>query len=235
MSTSTFRCESCGAALTVTPAADFVSCRYCGSWWCLQSSVDLARPASPALSPAQEAALAALDREWDKEKEPYLILRRDGSRSAIKPAPILFGGGAYLLFIGCYDVGACVAALQQMAEVKDTAVVPWAPFLLLPLLGAIFTFIGVCLIPEDFKKALRYREACRRYRARRAAITLLPRRQVPGRCQARGKDWLGSESWYMADALEEARGNYRIRYQGWSDRYDKWVPRDQVRFPEDEE
>jgi hypothetical protein len=37
MSTTAFHCENCGAALSVSAAAEFLSCVYCGCWWHLPS------------------------------------------------------------------------------------------------------------------------------------------------------------------------------------------------------
>jgi hypothetical protein len=232
MPTATFRCDSCGAALTVLPAADLLSCGYCGSCSSLRSNLE--RPAATSLSPAQEQELARIDREWEQEKAPYLILRRDGSRTAPKPVVVLVGGFAYLLFVGCFDCAACSVAAEQVAEGQGPPLFPWAPFLCLPLLGVVFTFAGICGITHEFKKARRYLEASQRYRRRRAEITALPRRRVPGPCQVLGT-WLGSAYWWAADALEETKGFYYIHYPGWGARFDKWVPRDRIRFPEDEE
>jgi hypothetical protein len=175
-----------------------------------------------------------IDREWEQEKSQYLTVRRDGSRTTPKPAVVLFGGMAYLLFIVCFDLGACTIAAEQVAEGKGPPAFPWAPFLCLPLLGAIFTFVGFCGITQEFKKALKYREAYGRYRRCRAKVSLLPRHQVPGPCQVLGS-WLGSAYWWTAEALEETKGLYRIHYRDRSTLYERWVPRDQIRFPEDEE
>jgi hypothetical protein len=183
--------------------------------------------------PAQEQELGRLDRDWEQEKAQYLTTCRDGRRFVAKPAGILAGGAAYLLLMACYNAGAWTVAAEQVAKGEGPPAFPWAPFLCLPLLGAAFTVAGVAVCVAQFRAALRYRAALRRYRERRAAITPLPRRQVPGPCQALGCTWTG-EYWYAADALDEVRGVvFRVRYRSWGQ--DVWLSRDRVRFPEDEE
>jgi hypothetical protein len=234
MSTTTFHCESCGAALGVRPAADFLSCVYCGTWSHLPSKLTPANPTPPpAVDPEVESELARIDREWDKEKEQYLIFSRDGRRQVVKPIHVLAGGMVLLFFLGGWDVLACVAAADQIADSESQPPFAWAPVLCLPLVGALATVVAVGALAEEFKRSLRYRAAYRRYKLRRAAISPLARRQVPGPCQVLGKS-IGSNTWWMAEARAETHGLYHIHYRGWNDRYDTWVPREFVRFPEDE-
>src|SRR5262245_4758307 len=97
MSTTTFRCDSCGAPFEVRAAAEFLSCRHCGSCAPFPSHDKPSQPVSaPPPDPAQERELERLDREWDQEKAPYLTACRDGRRFVAKPAGIVAGGVVYL-------------------------------------------------------------------------------------------------------------------------------------------
>jgi hypothetical protein len=151
---------NCGAPLAVDSGANPLACDYCNSWAAV----------SPRRVSEQERELARLDVEWEKEKAPYLTVFRDGRRRAVAPWAVVAGGMVLLLFLAFFDVGACVIAADQAASSEDALAVAWAPFLGLPLLGALFTFVSLCALRAELRKSLRYREAYRRYRGRREAI-----------------------------------------------------------------
>lgn len=170
MSWEAVNCQNCGAPLRSGPPGTLLHCLYCGS----THRPFFTPPVARIMPDRQSEELARIDREWEEERQPYLWSLRDGSKSPITPFQVLLGGMAYLTFIAFYDVGACVAAADMAQNANPPPAVPWAPYLGLPLLGAIFTFVGICLIARNFKKALRYRVLYRRYLRRRGAACSSP-------------------------------------------------------------
>src|SRR5438045_1138192 len=108
MTTLSVNCNSCGAPLTIGPSTNFVTCNLCGSKLVVRrtgsatfTETATGPAASPAAGPAlaqrvehlaHEAELARIDREWQIEREQYLMTGRYGNRYVPTPALSIFSG-----------------------------------------------------------------------------------------------------------------------------------------------
>jgi hypothetical protein len=176
-----FNCVNCGASLA--RSGDDWTCRYCGSTH--------RHPGVPLLAclldDPQGRELARLDREWEEEQQSYMRQCRDGTRRPPTILGVLGGGVAYLLFMAIYNVGAWAAAADMARKADPPPAVPWAPYLGLPLLGVIFTGVGLAMLRHHFKQAWQYRIAQRRYQHRRAAVLgEMPPQAIPVKSQQCG-------------------------------------------------
>jgi hypothetical protein len=105
--------------------------------------------------------VAQLDREWQNERERYMVVGRYGTRSIPNRATSLIGG---VVIAGFGTLWTIMAASMG------------APGLF-PLFGVLFVLAGVGMSVYSFIKAGEYEQAYRRYQERRAA--LLNRRDTP--------------------------------------------------------
>lgn len=107
------------------------------------------------VGPEKTEQLAEIDRQWQIERERYLISGRFGRKCIpTMTAGIItaVGGGAFGLF-------------WTMISVSMPAAGP-----MFPLFGVLFTLVSVCYGLNAFVKARRYRRAFVAYKARRAAV-----------------------------------------------------------------
>lgn len=95
-----------------------------------------------------------LDREWEMERETYMVTGRYGSRSLPSEGGSIFGGVFVALFGGLWTMGAANAGAPTFF---------W-------LFGVFFVLMGVGSSIVSFNKAGAYREAHERYKRRRAEL-----------------------------------------------------------------
>jgi hypothetical protein len=113
--------------------------------------------------PEQQNDVAQIDREWEMERERYLIRSRSGQRyapstgAAVLMGVVSVGFGAFWVFITISIAGSAGG--------------------LFSLFGLFFIAAAVGLSIYQFSKAQRYRTAYREYQRRRAAAQ---DRQPPG-------------------------------------------------------
>jgi len=118
----------------------------------------LANPPGPAAGQLDELRhqneIAQLDREWQIEREQYMVAGRYGSRYIPNKAMSVIGG---VLIAGFGTFWTIMAAGMG------------APFFF-PLFGVVFVLAGIGMSVFSFVRASQYADAYRRYQHRRAAL-----------------------------------------------------------------
>ena len=161
-------CHSCGAPLEVSDEARFVTCRHCGirlevkhndsAAWTEQ--IEAIEERTEAISERTEQlvnqvahlqlqnAREEIDRQWDRERERYLIRQKNGRQT--EPSY----GGAIL--------GTCI--MTVMGFVFGAA--------MHPAFGVVIVVVAVGVGLFGMQRATRFEEARRRYQQRKADLRL---------------------------------------------------------------
>ncbi len=167
-------CNSCGAPLEVTTTTKFVTCRHCGMKLSIQRTdtatfteiLDQLTAKTDQLSAqvnnlAGYTELAALDREWELERQNYMVTSKHGAKHIPSEAGSIGGGIAITLF-GC---------VWTFMAFTITSFMPFPIVnVVFPLFGIIFVIAGIASSISSYNKAGNYRHAQQRYRQRRAEI-----------------------------------------------------------------
>lgn len=103
----------------------------------------------------RHAELQNLDREWELERENYMVTGRYGRRYIPERGSSL-GGGIFLSVIGVAWTGFAMS-------------MPHVPFFF-PLFGIMFVLFGIGMSIHSYRKAEDYERAQQRYRRRRAEL-----------------------------------------------------------------
>ena len=161
----TLDCQHCGAPLEVPAKIRALTCTYCGTR--LQVQQEGAAAWTETLEDLREdvrylrrkADLADLDREWEAERERYLVKGKHGQTSA--PST---GSGAASIVIALIFGGFWTTFAMGIAQGSP------GPAALFPLFGILFIIIGVVSGVRQISKAQSLEEARTRYRSRRAEL-----------------------------------------------------------------
>lgn len=103
----------------------------------------------------REHELARLDREWERERDRYLVTGRSGARYVPSVATSLVTG---VIAVGFGLLWTAMAASLMNGL---------GPF---PLFGLFFVALGLWVSVSTFRKAVRYRRAHDAYQRRRAEL-----------------------------------------------------------------
>jgi hypothetical protein len=167
MSSISLHCNRCGTALTVAPTTNYVTCNHCGAHLVVRRTdnatfTELA--GAPALQQlaqrvdriAQQNEVANIDREWQMERERYMVTGRYGQRYIPTPGLSLLGGIAVVAFgvIWTLIAGAITAGVG-------------GPALLFPCFGVVFIAFGIGVSAYAYNKAQQYQRAYDAYQRRR--------------------------------------------------------------------
>src|SRR5262245_164413 len=106
-----------------------------------------------------ETELTRLDREWERERESYMITGRYGYRHAPTPGLSIVPG-------------VLVAGFGIILTVMASAMLGWVGrfSLLVPAFGMLFFLSGIGVSIFSFFKAVRYQQAHEDYQRRRASL-----------------------------------------------------------------
>jgi hypothetical protein len=170
-------CNECGALIQVPDAARYVTCNRCGAHLTVQRTgiatyTEAARrpppesgPTDPALREMSERLeqleyeneLARIDREWEMERERYMVTSRYGRRyvpsaaAAVVMGVVAVGFGLFWAFMAF----SIVPAFGGFG----------AAF---PLFGLVFIAFGAGVSIYQYTKAQQYQAAYAEYQRRRA-------------------------------------------------------------------
>ena len=171
-------CNSCGAPLEVAATTQFATCRHCGAKLSIQRTETatftevLAQLASKTDQLSEQvqnltghSELAALDREWQMDRENYMVTRQDGARHIPSEAGAI-GGGIAITIFGCVWIG-MASSMNSMGPSFGASSFADNAF---PLFGFVFIIAGIVASVFSYNKAGDYRRAQQRYRRRRAEI-----------------------------------------------------------------
>lgn len=171
-------CNACGAPLEVLESTRFATCHHCGSQLRVQrtgtatftEAIEKLEAVTGRLEQrvdrlSTQNELAALDREWQIERENYFVSSKHRGRHLPTKSGALAGGifgGAFALF------------WTAMAFTMTSAMPNFGPFglmqFLFPLFGIGFFVVIVWNSFSAFGKADRYEQSQRRYRKRRLEL-----------------------------------------------------------------
>jgi hypothetical protein len=177
-------CNHCGAALQVSDAARFVTCRYCNSQLEIKrtdsavSTEVLQRIDQNTAAMAddlhvlrRDSELERLDREWDQRRQGLMTRRRDGSSAAPAAAVgyiMIFGGGLFGLvwvIIASLIAGGIGFALHSHGGSVVSFLPCIFPFLGLLIIG-VNTAFGIFII----RAASKYKQEEQQYLRSRAQL-----------------------------------------------------------------
>src|SRR3989442_3577607 len=178
MTPESLPCNRCGAMLHVGPGINFVTCNHCGTHLAVKRTADStyteAATSAPALDKVADQLeeithqneLARIDREWQIEREQYMMVSRYGQRY-LPTRTMSFVGG---LVIVPFGVLWTVFAFFLTSGIPTGAGPLQIVHIIFPLFGVIFIVAGIAMTVYSYKKAQQYEQAYMRYRQRRAAI-----------------------------------------------------------------
>ncbi len=176
MSFETLNCNECGALIQVPTVARYVTCNRCGAHLVVQRTgiatytESARRPAPEANDPAwremaermeyleQQNDLMRIDREWEMEREQYMVRGRYGGRyvpstvAAVLTGVLSVGFGLFWVAITFGMMGGGGGG-----------------FSFFPLFGLLFIAFGIGMSIYQFSKAQQYQSAYADYQRRRAA------------------------------------------------------------------
>lgn len=159
-------CNSCGAPLEVPETTNFVKCNHCSASLAVRRTAgatfteqleELAERTEELsekidnLSTQNE--IAGLDREWDFEREKYMIKTKHGNRHVPTEGGAVVGGilvTAFGIFWTFMATGSGAGAFAMF--------------------GILFIGAGIASSISGFNKAGHYKKAERRYRQRRSDL-----------------------------------------------------------------
>lgn len=138
------------------------------------SAEPLAEHLSAQLEEVQfQNELAQLDREWEREREKYMVVGKYGQRympttggSAIGGFVIVGFGVVWTLIASVMAFGANQAFSDHEGRLNAFSIIPCA----FPVFGLLFITFGIVLSVQSHKKAGEYRQAEQVYRRKREEI-----------------------------------------------------------------
>ena len=113
----------------------------------------------------RQNAVAQLDRDWDTERQQYMLRGRYGSRSVPTESGSIFSG----IFVSA--MGVLVLVLGSITASHPDSRGTGA---LLPLLGVAVILVGIISSVSSYSKAGQYRDAEQRYQENRARLLAEP-------------------------------------------------------------
>lgn len=168
MKTESINCNHCGAALQVPESANFVTCNFCESQLAVRRTdsvvftellEEIGDRQTEILerleSMERSSRIADLDRQWERDKERYMIRGKYGRLH--EPTEV----GAYLCFF--------VAAIGVVWTVVSASM-----FYRTPLFGFVFAAVAVAAGIYSLQKTKEFRRARRSWRRQRMSIANSP-------------------------------------------------------------
>lgn len=117
--------------------------------------------------------LAQVDREWEREREKYMVVGKYGQRYLPTTGTSAIGGVIMVGFGLVWTIGASVMAFGVNQVFSDHEMAPKAFSIipcLFPVFGVLFICLGIVLSVHSHRKAREYQQAERAYRRRRADV-----------------------------------------------------------------
>jgi LSD1 subclass zinc finger protein len=164
----TIACNQCGAPLSVPEAAQFVRCNHCAASLAVRrnESVTYTEVVEKLVAHTSKLAgqiahlrfqneLERIDREWEYEREGYLVKQKDGSLVEPSRASAIFFGVIFAI-IGLIEIVITIAAGGW----------PFAVF------GVVIALIGFGSAVSGARAADAFKRARARYRRERSSLNV---------------------------------------------------------------
>lgn len=177
MSLESVACNRCGSLLDVPPAARFITCRACNSSLSVQRSATsvwtepttedrLERLEENVDRLASRDELDRLDRQWEREREEYMISNKHGVRSLPnKSASVIMG-----VVVSVFGAMWMIFAFGITSGFGDMPGGPGGMAGIFPFFGLVFIAFGVGMAIWSYQRAEQYEQAKARYEQRRAQL-----------------------------------------------------------------
>jgi DNA-directed RNA polymerase subunit RPC12/RpoP len=163
-------CNNCGAPLEVPEGTNFASCRHCGSRLAVRRTesasfteviTDLKEQVEKL---TRQNEIDALDREWEAEKERFMVTGKHGHRHLPTRTGSLAGG----IMITVFGIFWTAMAAGIAGFTGRFGGGPFGRlFSCFPLFGVVFIVFGIGMSIISYNKAGEYEKALRRYNQRR--------------------------------------------------------------------
>jgi hypothetical protein len=163
----TVACNNCGAPLRVPDDARFVTCNHCSSQLAVKHTESVTfteklneinerteRIEDELAELRSRQEIEDLDRQWERQRERYMITDKHGRRRVPTVAGSVFSGIAIVVFGIFWTVVAANMGGGGFA-----------------LFGVLFIVVGAGVSIYSYTKAQDYLAAQRRYRRRRAQVS----------------------------------------------------------------
>ena len=153
-------CNNCGAPLEASRKARFVTCTFC------DARLEIKQEGAAAWTEVLEdlrtevrklqrrSDLEQLDREWERERQEYMVRGKHGHVSAPSKA------GAVLPLIFVVPFGLFWTGMASSMNAPS----------LFPLFGILFIVFAIAMAMSTFSKAQQLEEARNRYQSRRRKL-----------------------------------------------------------------
>jgi LSD1 subclass zinc finger protein len=169
-------CNNCGAPLQVPEGANFVTCVHCDTQLAVKRSgnarfteaIEDLREQVEKLTRQNE--LEALDREWEMEKESFMVSGKHGLRQLPTKTGSLIGG----IVIAVFGLFWTVMAFSITGTASHFGGGFGGLFSCFPLFGLLFVAGGIATSVFAYRKAGDYELARRRYKRRRRDVLRKP-------------------------------------------------------------
>ncbi|REJ71211.1 MAG: hypothetical protein DWQ34_13575 [Planctomycetota bacterium] len=195
-------CNNCGAPLRVPASANFVTCNHCRTQLVIRRSAEvsyteeLAEMSRKTDELTQQVRhltwqneLAALDRDWEREKERYMVSDKHGRKHVPSEFGAVMGGVVFVI----------MAVVMMGVGFSHGGGIP-------ALFGLAALAIGGFAVVHGFSKAKDYRAAHRRYQRHRASLS--PETVDIGRFQpqriAEGVERIPTPEEYLAELQQRS-------------------------------
>jgi len=168
-------CNHCGAPLEVSQSANFVKCNHCGSQLVIRRSgsatvtetvEQLAETtenlAAQVSKLTKQNEVEALDRQWEREKEAFMVTGKHGVKRLPSKAGAIVGG----CIVGVVGVIWTIMAIAITAVMPDFGPFQIAKFAF-PAFGVAFVLFAIFIAVNNCRKAHNYETAYWHYRRRR--------------------------------------------------------------------
>jgi DNA-directed RNA polymerase subunit RPC12/RpoP len=179
MRIESLNCNHCGAPLEVPQSANYVKCNHCGSQLVIHRSESatftetveqLAETtenlAAQVSKLTRQNEVEALDRQWEREKESYMVTNKHGA----KHLPSRGGATAAGVMVCVFGVIWTIMAVAITSGAPDVGPFQVAKFAF-PAFGVAFIIFGIFMAMNNYRKAQEYERAYRRYRQRRDELS----------------------------------------------------------------
>jgi ribosomal protein L37AE/L43A len=168
-------CNTCGNKIEVPSTVRYITCARCGAslvvrneggaWFtetplAPRRATDLGEVAGRLEELERQSAIARLDREWEIERDSYMMTGRFGARYTPSIATAVLTGVIAL-------VGGGLWTAFTFSIVSSNPLADRGPGRIFPLFGILFMLVGVAIAIYQFSRASQYQQALERYQRRR--------------------------------------------------------------------
>ena len=167
MQIETLNCNSCGAPLSVPDSANYITCNHCSTRLVIRRTASTTfteqldnieskqdELLEKLLKLEQQNQLAQLERQWDRERERYLIADKHGHRREPNRAAAIVSG---VMVVG-------FGVFWMITVARRPFMGPFSLF------GLVFIIFDLGVSFYHYKKSDAFRQAQRNYRQRRRRI-----------------------------------------------------------------